>query len=60
MKSTTIYVETRGYEYGCHLMPNGSIRCGACGHGTVADGRCSRCAAVEVIPAQPLNQVTER
>lgn len=48
MKSTTIYVEIKGYQYGCHRLFSGVIRCGACGHGSVVDGKCNQCRAVEV------------
>jgi hypothetical protein len=45
MESASIWVEKNGYEYGCHRMPGGAIRCGACGHGSVKAGKCDRCGA---------------
>ena len=45
METTSIWVEKMGYQYGCHRLPSGQIRCGACGCGTVKNGRCSQCKA---------------
>jgi hypothetical protein len=45
MESTTTYVEVNGHHYACHTTPEDRLRCGACGRGVVALGRCQKCDA---------------